>query len=58
MDNTDRIRELLQPIHDAEQGLEGLRAKLARLVGEELGRTEMSLGSHKKIGICCSVKLK
>ncbi len=31
MNNTDRIRELLELIHDAEQGLEGLRAELARL---------------------------
>lgn len=57
-DNIGRTRELLEQIYDAEQRLEELRAKLARLVAEELGRTEMSLRSHKKIGICYSVKLK
>ncbi len=41
MNNTDRIRELLQQIHDAEQTLDGLRAKLARLVAEELNRTSL-----------------
>ncbi len=58
MNNTDRIRELIREIQAAEETLAGLRAKLARLVAEELGRTEMSLRSHKKIGICYSVKLK
>jgi hypothetical protein len=58
MDNTARIRELLEQIHDTEQRLDGLRAKLARLVAEELGRPEMSLRSHKKIGTCYSVRLK
>jgi len=58
MNNTDRIRELIREIQAAEETLAGLRAKLARLVAEELGRTEMSLRSNKKIGICYSVKLK
>ncbi len=37
MDNTERIRELLREIHDAEQRLAGLRAELAKLVEQELG---------------------
>ena len=51
MNNTDQTRELLEQIHATEQRLEGLRAKLARLVGKELGRTEMSLRSHKKLAL-------
>ncbi len=41
MDNTDRIRELIREIHDTEQTLAGLRAELARLVEEELNRTNL-----------------
>lgn len=37
MDNTDRIRELLGQIRDAEERLSGLRAELAKLVEQELG---------------------
>jgi hypothetical protein len=37
MDNTERISELLEQIRDAEQRLDGLRAKLARMVEGKLG---------------------
>lgn len=48
MDNTDRIRELLEQILDTEQGLEGLRAKLARLVAEEMsGSRQPVKGIHR-----------
>lgn len=36
MDNTDRIKELLREIREAEQTLAGLRAELARLVDEKM----------------------
>jgi len=35
MNNSDRIRKLLVQIYDVEQRLAGLRAELARLVGEK-----------------------
>ena len=35
-DNDERIRAVLREIRDTEKKLEGLRAKLARLVREEL----------------------
>jgi len=38
MDNTDRIRELLLQIHDAEETLAGLRVELRRLVAEGIER--------------------
>jgi hypothetical protein len=37
MDNTDRIREMLSEIRDAEQRLARLRAELARMVEGKLG---------------------
>ncbi len=48
MDNTDRIKELLLQIHDAEQRLDGLRAELAWLVAEELsGSRQPVKGIHR-----------
>ena len=42
MNNTDRIKHLLEQIHTAEQKLDGLRAELRRLVAEELGYCDSS----------------
>ena len=37
MNNTDRIRDLLEQIRDTEQRLAELRVELAKLVEQELG---------------------
>ena len=43
MDNTDRIRELIREIQVAEERLAGVRARLARLIADELAESSIRL---------------